>query len=113
MNEPVRPPADVPSVLRVAAGEDRFGEHRGLGVSAIAFKVCPQDSDGLLILENTFHERGGPPRHLHHDQDEWFYAVESEFIIEVGHDRFRLKGRLSARTAPGASCLGSRRRHAR
>lgn len=101
MNESVQPPASAQSGLRVAAGQDRFGERRGLGVSVIDFKVCPQDSGGLLIVENTFHAKGGPPRHLHHDQDEWFYAVEGEFLIEVGHERFRLK--------PGDSLLGPRR----
>ena len=100
MNESVHSPASLPSAIRVAAGEDRFGQHRGLGVSAIAFKVCPQDSHGLLVVENAFHERGGPPRHLHSDQDEWFYAVEGEFLIEVGHERFRLK--------PGDSLLAPR-----
>jgi len=78
-------------VLRVAAGEDRFGEQRGLGISVVTFKVCPQDSDGLLILENTFHAKGGPARHLHYDQDEWFYAAEGEFIVEVGEERFQLQ----------------------
>ena len=43
--------------LLVAAGEDRFGEQRGLGISSISFKVTPQDSDGLLIIENTFREK--------------------------------------------------------
>ena len=28
--------SNVPSLLRVAADEDRFGEHRGLGVSRIS-----------------------------------------------------------------------------
>jgi quercetin 2,3-dioxygenase len=27
---------------------------------------------------------------LHHDQDEWFYCVEGEFIIEVGQERLPL-----------------------
>ncbi|MFN8372665.1 MAG: cupin domain-containing protein [Anaerolineae bacterium] len=89
------------SVLRVAAGEDRFGEHRGLGISVIEFKVTPQDSGGLLILENTFHAKGGPAKHLHYEQDEWFYAVEGEFIIEVGQEKFRLK--------PGDSLLAPRK----
>ncbi|MBI5930493.1 MAG: cupin domain-containing protein [Chloroflexi bacterium] len=79
------------SLIHVAAGEDRFGEYRGLGISSIAFKVVPQDSSGLLILENTFKAKGGPPRHLHYEQDEWFYAVEGEFIIEVGSTRIHLK----------------------
>jgi quercetin dioxygenase-like cupin family protein len=83
-------PASPPSAIKVATGADRYGEHRGLGVSEIAFKVCPQDSNGLLVLENTFHAKGGPPRHLHHDQDEWFYAVEGAFVIEVGQERFTL-----------------------
>jgi mannose-6-phosphate isomerase-like protein (cupin superfamily) len=93
--------ASLPPALRVAAGEDRFGEHRGLGISTIDFKVSPQDEGGLLILENTFHAKGGPARHLHHDQDEWFYAVEGEFIIEVGSERIRM--------SPGDSLLAPRK----
>ncbi len=88
------------TVVLVAAGADRFGEHRGLGVSAIQFKVVPQDSNGLFIIENTFHAKGGPARHLHHAQDEWFYAVEGEFIVEVGAERYRL--------TPGDSLLAPR-----
>ena len=54
----------------VPAGTDRFGVVRGLGVSTITFKVVPAEAGGLLVLENTFHTRGGPARHLHHAQDE-------------------------------------------
>lgn len=71
-----------------------------MGVSTIAFKVAPHDSSGLLILESTFHARGGPARHLHYDQDEWFYALEGEFLIEVGQERRRLE--------PGDSLLAPR-----
>lgn len=89
------------SALHVAAGQDCFGEHRGLGVSHIDFKVLPQDSQGLLVLENTFHTKGGPARHLHTEQDEYFYALEGEFVLEVGGENFRLK--------PGDSLLAPRR----
>lgn len=92
--------APRPSAVQVAAGKDRFDEHRGLGISVITFKVCPQDTEGLLILENTFHAKGGPARHLHFDQDEWFYATEGEFVVEVGDERFHL--------APGDSLLAPR-----
>ena len=68
--------ANQASALLVAANEDQFGEHRELGVSEITFKVTPKASDGVFIIENTFHEKGGPAKHLHYDQDEWFYAVE-------------------------------------
>ena len=53
-------PANSPLAFLVAAGEDRFGEQRSLGISSISFKVTPRDSDGLLIIENTFREKGGP-----------------------------------------------------
>ncbi len=94
-------PLPLASALWVAAGEDRFGEHRGLGISELDFKVSPADSGGLFVLENTFHAKGGPARHLHYDQDEWFYALEGEFIIEVGQERFTLK--------PGDSLLAPRK----
>lgn len=92
--------ASRPSALQVAAGEDRFGQHRGLGISVIAFKVVPHDSSGLLVLENTFHARGGPARHLHYAQDEWFYVLEGTFVIEVGTERYTLQ--------PGDSLLAPR-----
>jgi mannose-6-phosphate isomerase-like protein (cupin superfamily) len=74
----------------VPAGQDRFGEARSLGVSTIEFKVTPHESSDLLILENVFHARGGPARHLHYDQDEWFYVLEGAFLMEVGEQRARL-----------------------
>lgn len=92
--------ASMPPPILVAAGADRSGEHRGLGISTIAFKVVPHDSSGLFILENTFHAKGGPARHLHYSQDEWFYALEGEFIVEIGAERYRLQ--------PGDSLLAPR-----
>lgn len=95
------PPSEPPAAARyVAAAHDRLSEHRGLGVSRIDFKVLPADSHGLLVLENTFHAKGGPARHLHHRQDEWFYVVTGSFVLEVGAERFVLE--------PGASVLAPR-----
>ncbi len=62
MNESLQTLDSIPPALRVAAGEDRFGEHRGLGISSIDFKASTQDGGGLFILENTFREKGGPAR---------------------------------------------------
>lgn len=70
---------------RVPAGEDRLGEHHTLGVNSTDFKVSTQDTGGaLFIMEHTNRKKGGPPRHLHHNEDEWFYAIEGEYIIEIG-----------------------------
>jgi mannose-6-phosphate isomerase-like protein (cupin superfamily) len=93
-NNPVQP-------ILVPADQDRFGEQRGLGVSNISFKVMPGDSRDVFIIENTFHEKGGPARHLHYEQDEWFYVLEGEFLMEIGQNEFRL--------APGDSILGPRK----
>jgi quercetin dioxygenase-like cupin family protein len=95
MNEEILPSAHV-----VAAGQDRFRGQRGLGISSITFKVTMEDSNRLLIIENTFREKGGPARHLHYEQDEWFYAVDGGFLIEVGKERYILK--------PGDSLLAPR-----
>lgn len=84
----------------VSADEDQFAEHRGLGVSKITFKVTPKTSDGVLIIENTFHEKGGPAKHLHYDQEEWFYVLEGEFLFEIGEERVKLH--------PGDSVLAPR-----
>lgn len=100
MGKSLQTQTDIPPLLRVMAGQDCFSEHRSLGISDIAFKVVPQNSSGPLIIENTFRAKGGPARHLHYDQDEWFYAVEGEFIIEVGQERFSMK--------PGDSLLAPR-----
>jgi quercetin dioxygenase-like cupin family protein len=92
--------ADMPAALRVAAGADCFGEQRGLGISTLAFKVTMPNPGSLFILENDFLAKGGPARHLHYDQEEWFYILEGEFQFEVGVERFHLH--------PGDSLLAPR-----
>ena len=82
--------AEKPSALLLAAGADREGESRGLGISTIAFKVSPPNPSDPFILENTFLAKGGPARHLHYEQEEWFYILEGEFQFEVGAERFHL-----------------------
>ena len=100
LGQPAKAP-DTPGVALVPAGEDRLGEHHIIGVSTTAFKVLSRDSTGaLFIIEHTNHKKGGPPRHLHHHEDEWFYVIEGEYIAEVGSERVHLK--------PGDSILGPR-----
>jgi quercetin dioxygenase-like cupin family protein len=79
-------------VALIHGAEDRFGQHHTIGVSLTDFKVSSQDSSGaLFVMEHTNRKKGGPPRHLHHNEDEWFYAIEGEYIVEVGSERYRLK----------------------
>jgi len=98
-NQPNR--SETAAVQWVQAGTDLLGEARGLSMSQIDFKVVPPGPHGVLILENSFQARGGPPRHLHFDQDEWFYVLAGQFVFEVGESIFRLQ--------PGDSLLAPRR----
>jgi quercetin dioxygenase-like cupin family protein len=78
-------------------GQDRFAAQRGLGVTRLNYKVASSDTDGrLFVTEQTMLAKGGPPRHLHLEQEEWFYSLEGEFVIEVGDERFTLKSGDSA-----------------
>ena len=80
--------------VHVLAGEDRFKEE-GLmiwGLIRLSTKVSTKDTvGGLYLFEHTNMGKGGPPRHFHYAQDEWFYALKGEFAIEVGDEKFRLK----------------------
>ena len=86
----------------ISAGGDRFQERRKVfGSRGIDFKVSTLDTNGgLFVVEATDDTKGGPPRHLHHEQEEWFYVIESEYTIEIGDERLRL--------GPGDSVLAPR-----
>ena len=86
----------------VGRDENRLGEHLDLGISNVFFKVSTEDSQGgLLVVEMTHHEKGGPNRHFHYEQDEWFYVVEGEYVFEIGQKIIKLK--------PGDSVFGPRK----
>ena len=95
--------SDIPmQEFWVARGADRLGEHLGSSIGDFLFKVSTEDSHGsLLVVEVSLHAKGGPVRHFHYEQDEWFYVVEGEYLFEVGQLRMRLK--------PGDSVFGPRK----
>jgi quercetin dioxygenase-like cupin family protein len=82
----------APGAVRVTAGQDRLGKRKDLGISTIDVKMSSADSRGAaFVIENTNRAKGGPARHLHVAQEELFYVIEGEYVIEVGADRFTLK----------------------
>lgn len=83
---------DERSVQLVRADRDRFDrERRVFGTMRFSVKVTSADSgDGLFVLEQHNAFRGGPPRHPHHDQEEWFYVVAGHYAIEVDGARHEL-----------------------
>jgi mannose-6-phosphate isomerase-like protein (cupin superfamily) len=85
----------------VHAGEDRFAKIRPIPTGSSTFKVSTQESHGgLFVMEHSNQKKGGPPRHLHHNEDEWFYVVQGEYLVEVGSQQHRLTS--------GDSILGPR-----
>ena len=56
-------------------------------------KVSTKYTDGDLSFFSTtasHNIKGGPPLHMHFNQDEVFYVVQGEFIIQVGEDKFQM-----------------------
>jgi len=88
----------------VPAGGSGFRRQHEITLTrtVIDIKVSTLDTDGALsVAEITSLQRGGPARHLHHEQDEWFYVVEGEHVIEIGEERYEL--------GPGDPLLGPRK----
>lgn len=77
---------------RIAAGADRDGKPLRLGgVTPTDTKVSGDDvGGGMYLFEHRGMRGGGPPEHLHYEQDEWFYAIEGTFGFRVGGEPFVL-----------------------
>jgi mannose-6-phosphate isomerase-like protein (cupin superfamily) len=85
----------------VASGQDRFNKSRSIGVSSTTFKVATPDTGGALFaMEQANTKPGGPPLHLHHNEDEFWYVLARDYVIEVGSDQYRAQ--------PGDCVLGPR-----
>ncbi|MDI9879616.1 cupin domain-containing protein [Flectobacillus longus] len=79
-----------PFVIR--SGESRFQESTQVGLSPNNIKVSSKDTNGLLtVFEYVGKEKGGPPLHIHPNQDEIFFIVEGEYLFQVGKEQHRLK----------------------
>ena len=84
--------ASATTDLRVSAGMDREGKKRAIGLSSTTYKVLTRDTGGaLFVLEQSNHKKGGPRQHLHHGENELFYSLEGDYIVEIGSERFHLQ----------------------
>ncbi|MBX3144227.1 MAG: cupin domain-containing protein [Trueperaceae bacterium] len=86
----------------IPRGGDRFQlDRKVFGVMPFTVKVAAADTGGeLLVIEQANAFPGGPPRHQHHEQDEWFYVVAGKYSIEVAGEMHHL--------GPGDSILAPR-----
>src|SRR5687767_8768086 len=76
--------ARAEKAVYVPNGKNRFQKELMIwGVIPLEIKVSGKDTnDSLFVFEHTKMSKGGPPRHFHYEQDEWFYAMEGEFAFE-------------------------------
>lgn len=92
--------------IKVAANKDRYQKELLIMGGRFDCKVSSKDTDGdLLIYDTVRQEKGGPALHVHHAQDEWFYVIKGNFIVQVGDETFSLTVGDSAfapRTIPHA-----------
>lgn len=79
--------------IKVPSDQDRFGKARAIGFNTTAFKVAAADTQGALFaMEQHSTKPGGPPRHLHHEQDEFWYVISGEYLFQIGSERYRAQG---------------------
>jgi hypothetical protein len=105
--------AEPAAPVYLPRGQDRFNQPQDVGIGFLSFKVTgPESQGGLLIAELAHHTAGGPPRHVHPQQDEWFSVVEGHYQIAMGdqlfdwdrvtpysdHGKFRIPGPMSVVT---------------
>ena len=81
--------------FKVAAGEARLGKHykmKGVTLNILDIKISGSDTDNdLAVFEQTgLTPNGGPPLHIHPNQDEWFYVLEGSYRFQVGEENFAL-----------------------
>lgn len=78
--------------FKVEKGKSRNPEGIEIGYGSFDCKVSAKDTNGQLCIFDTIRRaQTGPPLHLHHKQDEWFYVIKGEFKIQVGEETFTLK----------------------
>lgn len=82
----------------VPAGKDRFDNPLALFDGDTFYcKIGTADTEGAIYaFESTRLKKGGPPLHVHAEQDEWWYVLSGEFQIKVGDQLFTARAGDSA-----------------
>lgn len=76
----------------VASQRDRANKPAQIGPDTNAVKVAARDTGGAFSLfEYTGRAEGGPPLHVHPDQDEIFFVQEGRYLFQCGQERSMLQ----------------------
>ena len=66
------------------------GERLVFGEVTILLRVPAAATDGAFTLLEEVPPMVDTPRHVHENEDELFYALEGEHVVQVGDDEFHL-----------------------
>lgn len=87
--------------VMVPRRHDRSGAAMEISGWRFECKVSGKDTGGdLCVYDTVRYVKGGPPLHVHREQDEWFYVREGKFLFKVGAETFHV--------GPGDSVFGPR-----
>ena len=81
--------------FKIKAGESRSGKHlkmKGVTLHVLDLKISSKDTNGgLSVFEQIgYTPKGGPPLHIHPNQDEYFYVLEGEYQFQLDQDKYHL-----------------------
>ena len=77
-------PEPVAPAFVTEAGGNRIGKSLRVVGNEMFVKISSGDTNGAFtVLEDHTPPSGGPPLHVHHVQDEWWYILEGEYLFEV------------------------------
>ena len=86
--------ADVRGQSIIGIGEQRVLQVLG---EAITVKIGSEQTEGrYAVIEEVSPVGGGPPLHVHRDEDELFYVLGGELELQLGDQRFRTKAGTTA-----------------
>lgn len=80
----------------IRANESRFdGIQKTMTNDLLRCVISNKDSDGQLLFGTTMPDalrrKGGPPLHIHKHQEEVFFVLSGEFLIQIGDEIFTAK----------------------
>jgi quercetin dioxygenase-like cupin family protein len=82
-----------PKGFVIRTNQSRFEEKTLInGTSPNNLKIASKDTDGALsVFEYIGNEKGGPPLHIHPNQDEIFFIVSGDYLFQVGTEHYKLQ----------------------
>lgn len=65
-------------------GDDRIKKGLHIVGDEVRIKISSHDTgNAFAVMESITPSLGGPPLHIHYEQDEWWYILEGEFLFEI------------------------------